>query len=86
MLGEGDGNLAAGPLEGITVPLPMLKDDYYRAMGWNPQTGHLARARAEQLGMTRAARGLRRRMSLLAPPARASSRREAPAAASACTC
>lgn len=52
MLGEGDGNLQNGPLKGVTVPLPQLKDDYYRAMHWNPQTGHLARARAEQLGMT----------------------------------
>jgi aldehyde:ferredoxin oxidoreductase len=52
MLGEGDGNLKTGPLKGVTVPLPALKDDYYRAMGWNPTTGALARSRAEQLGLT----------------------------------
>jgi len=52
MLGEGDGLLKVGPLKGVTVPLPQLKDDYYRAMHWNPSTGALSRARAEQLGMT----------------------------------
>src|SRR5688572_14019623 len=51
MLGEGDGHLDAGPLRGIKVPLPVLKDDYYTAMKWNHTTGHLARARAEQLGI-----------------------------------
>ncbi|MBP6629414.1 MAG: hypothetical protein KA297_08280 [Kofleriaceae bacterium] len=51
MLGEGDGALTAGPLRGRKVALPMLKDDYYQAMGWNKTTGHLARARAEQLGI-----------------------------------
>lgn len=51
MLGEGDGNLQAGPLRGVRVPLPVLKDDYYRAMHWNPTTGSLSRARAEELGI-----------------------------------
>lgn len=51
MLGEGDGNLDGGPLRGVTVPLQALKNDYYRAMAWDPTTGHLARARAEQLGI-----------------------------------
>jgi aldehyde:ferredoxin oxidoreductase len=51
MLGEGDGNLQSGPLKGIKVPLEELKRDYYRAMHWNPQTGHLSRARAEALGL-----------------------------------
>ncbi len=51
MLGEGDGNLPAGPLKGIRVPLPVLKDDYHRAMHWNPSTGHLSRARATELGL-----------------------------------
>jgi aldehyde:ferredoxin oxidoreductase len=57
MLGEGDGNLQNGPLKGVTVPLPQLKDDYYRAMHWNPQTGNLAKARADQLGMTELLQG-----------------------------
>lgn len=52
MLGEGDGNLTAGPLKGVTVPLAALKDDYYRAMAWDPETGRLAKARADMLGMT----------------------------------
>jgi aldehyde:ferredoxin oxidoreductase len=51
MMGEGDGNLNAGPLKGIRVPLPVLKDDYYGAMHWNRSTGHLSRARATELGM-----------------------------------
>lgn len=52
MLGQGDGKLPTGPLKDITVPLLDLKNDYYRAMGWNPETGHLSRARADQLGLT----------------------------------
>ncbi|MBA3541935.1 MAG: aldehyde ferredoxin oxidoreductase family protein [Deltaproteobacteria bacterium] len=51
MLGEGDGNLDAGPLKAIRVPLPVLRDDYYSSMKWNPTTGNLARARADELGM-----------------------------------
>jgi aldehyde:ferredoxin oxidoreductase len=51
MVGEGDGNLAAGPLKGVRVPLPVLRDDYYAAMQWNRDTGKLARKRAEALGI-----------------------------------
>ena len=51
MLGEGDGNLAAGPLRGVRVPLPVLKDDYYQSMHWNPKTGALSQARAKELGI-----------------------------------
>jgi aldehyde:ferredoxin oxidoreductase len=51
MLGEGDGNLSAGPLKGVRVPLPVLRDDYYAAMHWNTVTGHVSKTRAEQLGM-----------------------------------
>jgi aldehyde:ferredoxin oxidoreductase len=51
MLGEGDGHLDAGPLRGIRVPLPVLRDDYHDAMSWNRTTGALARARAEKLGI-----------------------------------
>jgi aldehyde:ferredoxin oxidoreductase len=51
MLGEGDGNLDAGPLKGIRVPLPVLRDDYYKSMQWNTTTGHLAKSRATELGM-----------------------------------
>jgi aldehyde:ferredoxin oxidoreductase len=52
MLGEGDGNLAAGPLRAVRVPLPMLRDDYHVAMHWNKTTGSLSKARAQELGMT----------------------------------
>ncbi len=55
----------SGPLAGITVPLQALKDDYYRAMGWNPETGALARSRARRAGHDRAPRGLRRGLSVL---------------------
>ncbi|MCE9579920.1 MAG: aldehyde ferredoxin oxidoreductase family protein [Deltaproteobacteria bacterium] len=52
MMGEGDGNLTAGPLKGVRVALPVLRDDYFKEMHWNPQTGKLARAHADKLGMT----------------------------------
>lgn len=51
MLGEGDGHLDAGPLRGVRVPLPVLKDDYYSAMHWNKATGHVSKARASELGI-----------------------------------
>jgi aldehyde:ferredoxin oxidoreductase len=51
MFGQGDGLLAAGPLRGATVPIDLLRRDYYRAMRWDPETGRLDRARAEQLGI-----------------------------------
>jgi aldehyde:ferredoxin oxidoreductase len=51
MLGEGDGLLDDGPLRGVTVPLEQLKRDYYVAMHWNPETGHLAPQRARELGI-----------------------------------
>ncbi len=51
MLGEGDGNLPAGPLKGIQVPLLKLRDDYYDAMHWDPKSGALARGRAKELGL-----------------------------------
>ena len=51
MLGEGDGNLAAGPLKGVRVPLPVLRDDYYKSMSWNPTSGNVSKARATELGM-----------------------------------
>ncbi|MCX5748092.1 MAG: aldehyde ferredoxin oxidoreductase family protein [Proteobacteria bacterium] len=51
MLGEGDGNLTAGPLKAIRQPLPVLRDDYYAHMKWNPTSGNLSKARAAELGM-----------------------------------
>ncbi|MCG8423765.1 MAG: aldehyde ferredoxin oxidoreductase family protein [Proteobacteria bacterium] len=52
MLGQGDGNLRAGPLKGVKVPLLELRRDYFAAMQWDPQSGHLARSRAEELGIS----------------------------------
>lgn len=49
--GEGDGRLAAGPLRGVTVPVEQLRRGYFAAMRWDPATGRLARARAEELGI-----------------------------------
>jgi aldehyde:ferredoxin oxidoreductase len=51
MFGEGDGLLDAGPNKGIVVPIARLRRDYREAMGWNQETGKLARSRAERLGM-----------------------------------
>ena len=51
MEGKGDGLLDAGPLKGITVPLISLRDDYFAAMRWDNETGNLARARAQELGI-----------------------------------
>jgi aldehyde:ferredoxin oxidoreductase len=51
MLGQGDGNLPAGPLAGVQPPLIELRRDYFTAMQWHPETGHLARGRASQLGI-----------------------------------
>jgi aldehyde:ferredoxin oxidoreductase len=51
MLGDGDGNLPAGPLKGVRVPLTVLRDDYHDAMRWNRDSGRLARSRARELGI-----------------------------------
>jgi aldehyde:ferredoxin oxidoreductase len=51
LLGEGDGNLTAGPLKGVRVPLPVLRDDYHAAMQWSPDSGRLSRTRARELGI-----------------------------------
>ena len=51
MLGEGDGNLPAGPLKGVRVALPVLRDDYYAHMHWHATTGRVTKARAAELGI-----------------------------------
>jgi len=51
MMGQGDGLLDDGPLRGITVPLEELRRDYYTAMHWNPETGHLDAQHARKLGV-----------------------------------
>ena len=51
MMGEGDGNLTAGPLKGVRVALPVLRDDYYRHMHWDTTSGRISKARAEELGI-----------------------------------
>ncbi len=52
MMGEGDGRLDRGPLKGVRVPLLQLRKDYFDHMHWNQKTGKLARARADELGIT----------------------------------
>ncbi len=49
--GEGDGLLTAGPLKGITVPIEKLRRDYFTAMHWNPESGRVSKAHAQQLGI-----------------------------------
>ena len=51
MFGEADGKLTSGPLKDVVVPIDRLRKDYYTAMHWNPATGRLRKARAEQLGI-----------------------------------
>ncbi len=51
MLGEGDGALTAGPLRGVKVALPVLRDDYLSAMHWGRDSGRLSRTRAKELGI-----------------------------------
>lgn len=51
MFGRGDGYLGTGPLKNIEVPIEKLRDEYFTAMGWNPTSGRLARAKAEALGV-----------------------------------
>ena len=48
---EGDGNLTAGPLKGVRVALPVLRDDYYRHMHWDTTSGRVSKARAQELGI-----------------------------------
>lgn len=51
MMGEGDGHLTRGPLRGVRVPLPVLRDEYFVAMHWDPQTGAVSDAQATALGL-----------------------------------
>lgn len=51
LLGTGDGELTSGPLAGNKPPLEMLRKDYYENMHWNPTSGQLSKARAEELGL-----------------------------------
>ncbi len=51
MMGQGDGNLPSGPLRGVQVPLHDLRKDYFGAMSWDPESGHLSQARAAELGI-----------------------------------
>jgi len=44
--------LPDGPNKGSVVPLEQLKDDYYRAMGWDISTGIPPKEAYEKLGIT----------------------------------
>ncbi len=52
MMGEGDGHLDAGPLKGVRVALPVLRDDYFSHMHWNKDSGRISKQRAAELGLT----------------------------------
>jgi aldehyde:ferredoxin oxidoreductase len=52
MIGLGDTKLARGPLAGIEVDQGRLVRDYYRAMGWDYETGAVKREKLEELGLT----------------------------------
>jgi aldehyde:ferredoxin oxidoreductase len=52
MMGEGDGHLTEGPLKGVRVPLYDLRNDYFRNMHWNAETGLLEKRRADELGLS----------------------------------
>jgi len=51
MMGQGDGKLDAGPLRDIEVPLLELREAYFAAMDWDPETGRPSRSRAAALGL-----------------------------------
>jgi len=51
MMGEGDGHLDAGPLKGVRVPLPVLRDEYFANMHWDKTSGRISRQRADELGI-----------------------------------
>ena len=42
-----------GPTRGEVVPLEELKDDYYRAMGWDPSTGNPPDSLLDKLGINK---------------------------------
>jgi aldehyde:ferredoxin oxidoreductase len=42
-----------GPSKGLVVPLEALKDDYYRAMGWDIKTGNPTDSVLESLEVNR---------------------------------
>jgi len=40
-----------GPLEGITIDVESLRSEYYKAQGWDPETGYPSDATLERLGL-----------------------------------
>lgn len=40
-----------GPFKGIPVDFEVLRQQYYEAMGWDPQTGYPLKSRLEELGL-----------------------------------
>ncbi len=51
MIGEGDAKLLKGPLAGVEVDQTRLVKDYYRAMGWDFETGAVKPEKLEELGL-----------------------------------
>jgi len=44
-----------GPLKGITIDMDTLSSEYFKAMGWDPETGNPTQATLERLGLKRLA-------------------------------
>jgi aldehyde:ferredoxin oxidoreductase len=40
-----------GPLAGITLDMDTLSSEYFKAMGWDPDTGNPTKATLERLGL-----------------------------------
>jgi len=40
-----------GPYQGISVDFDVLRKQYYKAMGWNPETGYPVKSRLKELGI-----------------------------------
>jgi aldehyde:ferredoxin oxidoreductase len=43
--------VSAGPMAGHNVPFTEMRKDYFRAMGWDPQTGAPAAQTLRELGI-----------------------------------
>ena len=54
----GDPPLKEGPTANITIDADTLRDEYFRAMDWDPQTGKPSKSKLEELGLDGMAREL----------------------------
>jgi aldehyde:ferredoxin oxidoreductase len=54
----GDPPFKEGPTADITIDADTLRDEYFRAMDWDPQTGKPSKSKLEELGLGDVAREL----------------------------